>query len=61
MKIGACDYLTKPVENGPLIAAVNRAIDMRALRRENETLKAYLLSDVPSPPKAFCSIAEASW
>ena len=56
MKIGAFDYLTKPVENGPLIAAVNRAIDMRALQRENESLKAYLLSDVPAPPKAFRTI-----
>ena len=56
MKSGAFDYLTKPIENGTLIAAVNRAIDMRALQRENETLKEHLLSEAPAPPKAFRNI-----
>ena len=53
MKCGAFDYLTKPVENGPLIAAVNRAIEMRALQWENETLKEQLFSDGPAQPLAF--------
>jgi DNA-binding NtrC family response regulator len=56
MKSGAFDYLTKPVETGPLIAAVNRAIEMRALQRENETLKAHLLSEEPAQPGAFRNI-----
>ncbi len=56
MKSGAFDYLTKPIENGTLIAAVNRAIDMRALQQENETLKEHLLSEAPAPPKAFSNI-----
>ena len=53
MKIGAFDYLTKPVEAEPLIAAVNRAVEMRALQNENEVLRTQLLGKTLSPPEAF--------
>lgn len=56
MKAGAFDYLTKPVESGPFLAAVKRAMDMRGLQQENEALKAHLLTDSPTHPEAFRAI-----
>jgi DNA-binding NtrC family response regulator len=56
MKAGAFDYLTKPVESGPLLATVKRAIEMRALQQENEALKAHLLAEAPTHPQAFSKI-----
>ena len=56
MKAGAFDYLTKPVESGPLLATVNRAMDMRSLQLENQALKAHLLNDTLTHPDAFKKI-----
>ena len=36
MKAGAFDYMVKPVERSRLLSGVQRAIDLRELRRENE-------------------------
>jgi two-component system response regulator HydG len=40
MRQGAYDYLTKPFKLGEVTLAVNRAIEDRRLRRENERLRA---------------------
>ncbi len=56
MKIGAFDYLVKPVERSRLIASVNRAIEVRALRDEVLSLKERLLSDKLSHKDAFKEI-----
>lgn len=39
MKLGAIDYLQKPFDNDEVIMRVQRAVDERALRRENEALR----------------------
>jgi len=44
MKNGAYDYLQKPVDGERFMATVKRALEFRSLRRENNSLKRYLLS-----------------
>ena len=56
MKLGASDYLLKPVDDANLVAAVNRAIELWRLRKENTLLKQYLLSDKLQHPEAFAEI-----
>ena len=56
MKGGAFDYLVKPVENSRLVGVVKRAIELRALKRENEMLKAHFLSHKLNNPEAFKEI-----
>jgi len=45
MKLGAFDYLVKPVDSGRLVSAVRKAIDMRAITHELSSLKQHLLTD----------------
>jgi DNA-binding NtrC family response regulator len=47
MKLGACDYLTKPVRMKELEGAVQKAADARRLRRENRQLRAILERATP--------------
>jgi DNA-binding NtrC family response regulator len=42
MRAGAFDYLTKPFDNDELLIAVKRALEVRALSEEVETLRAEL-------------------
>lgn len=56
MKTGAFDYLTKPVEAGPLLAAVQRAIALRELREENEALRRHLLTGSLQHAEAFSKV-----
>ncbi len=60
MKLGASDYMVKPVEKSRLIASVRRAIELRELQRENELLKAHVLSDKLNNPGAFSEIVTNS-
>ena len=53
MKMGAFDYLTKPVEPGPLVAAANRALKLRELKRENQALRQRLSALQEARPRAF--------
>ncbi len=48
MKLGAIDYLNKPVEMDELIVVVEKARDAVRLKRENRHLKAILNRSVPS-------------
>ncbi len=56
MKMGAFDYLTKPVEPGPLVAAANRALKLRELKRENLDLRRKLSAAAAARPRALREI-----
>ncbi len=53
MKIGAFDYLVKPVEESKLVSCAKRAIELRDLRSENENLKNRLIHNTLQHPEAF--------
>jgi DNA-binding NtrC family response regulator len=55
MKAGAFDYILKPVDPERLIAAVSRALELRALQRENCRLKQRVLSDELERPEIFAA------
>jgi DNA-binding NtrC family response regulator len=60
MKMGAFDYMVKPVETSRLMAGVKRAIELCELRRENRLLKAHVLSDRLENPEVFSEIVTCS-
>ena len=60
MKLGASDYMVKPVERSRLIGGVKRALDLRELQRENRLLKAHVLSDKLEHPEVFSGIVTCS-
>ena len=56
MKLGAFDYLVKPVEESRVATAALRALQLRELTRENKRLKARVLSRELEHPEAFSGI-----
>jgi DNA-binding NtrC family response regulator len=60
MQHGAFDYILKPVEKSRLIGGVKRAVELRELQRENQLLKAHVLSDKLEEPEAFSEIITIS-
>jgi DNA-binding NtrC family response regulator len=60
MQNGAFDYILKPVEKSRLIGGVKRAVELRELQRENQLLKAQVLSDRLERPEAFSEIITTS-
>ena len=60
MQHGAFDYMLKPVEKNRLIGGVKRAVELRELQRENQMLKAQVLSDKLKKPEAFSKIITTS-
>lgn len=60
MQYGAFDYILKPVEKSRLISGVKRAVELRELQRENQLLKAHVLSDKLEKPEAFSEIITVS-
>jgi DNA-binding NtrC family response regulator len=60
MKLGAFDYMVKPVERSRLIGGVKRAIELRELQRENRLLRAHVLSDRIEHPEVFSEIVTCS-
>lgn len=56
MKVGAFDYMVKPVEESRLVSGVKRALELRDLKKENSALKKYLFSDSLENPDAFSDI-----
>jgi DNA-binding NtrC family response regulator len=56
MRVGASDYMVKPVEESRLISGVKRAIELRELKREYSDLRKRLLGDKLSNPAVFSHI-----
>jgi DNA-binding NtrC family response regulator len=60
MKIGAFDYLTKPLERDRFISAVKRTMEMNTLRKEVNALRYSLLTGKIRDKAAFSSIVTQS-
>ncbi|HBG05208.1 MAG: two-component system response regulator [Geobacteraceae bacterium GWC2_58_44] len=56
MRLGAYDYLAKPVNSGRLVASVKKALELCTLSGELSSLKHRLLTDSLEHPGAFASI-----
>jgi len=56
MKIGAYDYLLKPVAGPEIVAVIARALEHRELREENARLRAKLLQQELAQPEQFDEI-----
>jgi DNA-binding NtrC family response regulator len=59
MKVGAYDYLLKPVGADELMATVRRALEHRELRDENARLRSKLLEQDLEQPRAFSGLITA--
>jgi DNA-binding NtrC family response regulator len=59
MKVGAYDYLLKPVGADELMATVRRALEHRELRDENARLRYKLLEQDLEQPRAFAGLITA--
>lgn len=56
IKMGAFDYIVKPVGADRLITNVNRAMAFRDLKRENRALKKHILTEKLENPELFSGI-----
>lgn len=56
MKMGAFDYLVKPVDPSRLVASVRKALEMRSMAKELSSLKQYMLADRLDHPDVFASM-----
>jgi two-component system nitrogen regulation response regulator GlnG len=59
MKVGAYDYLLKPVGADELMATVRRALEHRELRDENARLRSKLLEQDLEQPRVFAGLITA--
>lgn len=60
MRMGAFDYLTKPVDTSRLVASVRKALEMRKLANELSSLKQYMLADRLDHPEVFAPIVTSN-
>ncbi|MCX7723709.1 MAG: sigma-54 dependent transcriptional regulator [Thermodesulfovibrio sp.] len=56
MKIGACDYLVKPIEKNKLISSIKKALEINRLKEEISGLKHRLIEDKLEQEDAFSEI-----
>lgn len=56
MKLGAFDYLVKPIDDDRLITSINRALYFASVQNENSRLKESLFKDELEYPQAFTEI-----
>ena len=56
LKLGAYDYLLKPINTVRFVSTVRRGVEKSELRRQNRQLKDRLLSDALDHPEAFSNI-----
>jgi DNA-binding NtrC family response regulator len=60
MKMGAFDYLLKPVENARFVSTVTKALEIFSLKRQMTLLEQHLFTGRLDHPHAFSSIVGAS-
>lgn len=60
MRLGAFDYLVKPVENARLIASVTNALEIFTLKNRMALLEQHLFAGRVEQPAAFSAIVAAS-
>ncbi len=60
MKMGAFDYLLKPVENARFISSVTKALEIFTLKNQVALLEHHLFNDRVEQPSAFKAIVTAS-
>jgi len=60
MKVGAYDYMLKPVEEARLISGVRNALDLVEAKAEMENLRGRLFADRLDHPEAFSAIVGES-
>lgn len=56
LKLGAYDYILKPINSVRFVSTVRRGVEKSELRRHNRQLKDRLLSDALDHPEAFSNI-----
>jgi len=56
MRMGAFDYMVKPVEESRMLGGVQRAVELREERREYEAFRKKVLDDELDHPEAFSGI-----
>lgn len=56
IKMGACDYLVKPIEKNKLISSIKKALEMNRLKEEITGLKYRLIEDKLENETAFSEI-----
>ncbi|WP_224963095.1 sigma-54-dependent transcriptional regulator [Geomonas subterranea] len=60
MKLGAFDYIVKPVDPTRFVTSVRKALDRNTMQREIESLRESLLTGRPANEEAFSSIKTRS-
>lgn len=60
MKLGAFDYIVKPVDGTRFVTSVRKALDRQAMQREIESLRESLLTGGPFNEEAFAEIKTRS-
>jgi DNA-binding NtrC family response regulator len=60
MRAGAFDYLVKPVEPARFVSSIRRALEVRSLQEEVNSLKEHFLSGTVRTPSAFAGIVTQS-
>ena len=60
MKLGAFNYILKPVDETRLITTIKAGLDLMDMKNENRRLKQYLLKDKLEHPEAFEHIVTRS-
>jgi DNA-binding NtrC family response regulator len=53
MRLGAFDFITKPVEPNRLLSSIHKAFQINELHRQNRSLKESLLEDLPARAEMF--------
>jgi DNA-binding NtrC family response regulator len=60
MRLGASDYLVKPVEKSRLVSSLQRTLEIARLQDQVSSLTRYLLTDGLSHPGAFAHLVSGS-